>query len=120
MRLLAALVALGALLATGGAGAADAPSNPYNPLVTFAPLTLPDPPNAYRSADGSPGPAYWQNRADYEIKASLDVASKTLSGEEVITYTNNSPSTLDVLWVQLDQNTYRKDARSGAAGGFRR
>ncbi|HLK25328.1 MAG TPA: M1 family metallopeptidase [Caulobacteraceae bacterium] len=120
MRPLFVAAALGLLLAWDAARAADAPPNPYNPLVTFAPLALPDPPNAYRSADGSPGPAYWQNRADYQIRATLDPATKTLSGDEVITYTNNSPSSLDVLWLQLDQNTYRKDARSGAAGGFRR
>ncbi len=28
---------------------------PYDPRLTFAPLTLPDPVNAYRSGDGSPG-----------------------------------------------------------------
>ena len=33
----------------------------YDPRETFAPLTLPDPVNRYRSADGTPGPDYWQN-----------------------------------------------------------
>ena len=43
------------------------------------------------------------------------------SGEETITYTNNSPSALDALWVQLDENSYTKDARSHfATGGGRR
>ncbi len=84
----------------------------YNPRETFAPLTLPTPVNAYRSADGTPGPDYWQNRADYRIAATLDPASATLSGDETITYTNNSPANLAALWVQLDENTYRKDARS--------
>ena len=121
MRHLLVLAAVGALTFVSAARAADLAANPYNPLVTFAPLTLPDPPNAYRSGDGAPGPAYWQNQADYQIKATLDAATKTLSGEEVITYTNNSPDVLDVLWLQLDQNIYRKDARSAAvAGGFRR
>jgi hypothetical protein len=121
MRHLLVLAAVGALAFVSAARAADPAANPYNPLVTFAPLTLPDPPNAYRSGDGAPGPAYWQNEADYQIKATLDDAAKTLSGEEVITYTNNSPDVLDVLWLQLDQNIYRKDARSAAVGGgFRR
>src|SRR5690606_34570791 len=31
-------------------------------------------------------------------------------GEETITYTNNSPDVLDYLWLQLDQNTRKKDA----------
>jgi hypothetical protein len=98
----------------------DAPANPYDPLKTFAPLTLPDPANLIRSGSGAPGPAYWQNRADYKIDARLDPAAKTLTGREVITYTNNSPDTLDVLWLQLDQNLYRPDSRGHALEGGRR
>jgi hypothetical protein len=48
------------------------PAPAYDPRVTFAPLTLPDPVNVYRSGDGSPGPNYWQNGADYELHAELD------------------------------------------------
>ena len=89
----------------------------YDPRVTFAPLTLPDPVNAYRSGSGAPGPSYWQNAADYEMHAELDTASKSLKNAETITYTNNSPDVLTSLWIQLDQNTYRADARSRFAGG---
>ena len=78
----------------------------YNPRETFAPLSLPSPVNAYRSGDGTPGPDYWQNRADYKIAATIDPAKAVLSGDETITYTNNSPSALDALWVQLDENSY--------------
>ncbi len=78
----------------------------------FAPLQLPDAPNAFRSGSGKPGPLFWQNRADYDLKASIDPATRTLSGEETITYANRSPDTLDVLWLQLDQNIYRADAKA--------
>lgn len=84
----------------------------YDPQRAFAPLTLPDPVNAYRAGDGSPGSAYWQNRADYVIHAALDPEHQLLSGEEAIHYTNNSPQLLDSLWIQLDQNTYRPEARA--------
>ena len=84
--------------------------------MTFAPLTLPDPVNAYRSGSGAPGPSYWQNGADYEMHADLDTAAKQLKNAEIVTYTNNSPDTLTSLWVQLDQNTYRTDARSKWTG----
>ncbi|MEO6037569.1 MAG: hypothetical protein ABIQ93_04085, partial [Saprospiraceae bacterium] len=47
-----------------------------------------------RSWDGKPGPKYWQNRANYVIVASLDPKTRRLSGEETITYFNNSPDTL--------------------------
>jgi hypothetical protein len=48
---------------------------------------------------------------DYVIRASLDTARKILTGEERITYTNNSPDTLHYLWLQLDQNLFRSDSR---------
>ncbi|HTT03978.1 MAG TPA: M1 family metallopeptidase [Steroidobacteraceae bacterium] len=84
----------------------------YDPQRTFAPLVLPDPVNAFRSGDGSPGGAYWQNRADYVIHATLDPQQQLLTGAEAIHYTNNSPRALDSLWIQLDQNLYRPDART--------
>lgn len=90
----------------------------YDPVQTFAPLMLPLP-NRYRSASGTPGPDYWQNRADYEIHAQLDPATKQLSASESITYTNHSPDVLTSLWLQLDQNTYRPDARSVTADNTR-
>jgi len=102
----------------GFAHAADAMT--YNPLQTFAPLTLPGPINRYRSANGAPGPDYWQNRADYEIHATLDPTAKTITAEVTITYTNNSPDTLESLWLQLDQNIYRRDARASASSEWRR
>jgi hypothetical protein len=92
----------------------------YDPRVTFAPLALPDPVNAYRSSNGSPGPDYWQNEADYELHANLDTAAKQLKTAEIISYTNNSPNLLTSLWVQLDQNIYKKDSRAQTMGGGRR
>lgn len=98
---------------------ASAPA--YRPLETFAPLALPDPVNAYRSSNGAPGPMYWQNRADYQLHASIDTQTKVLTGSELITYTNNSPDTLTSLWLHLEQNVYRKDSRASAfASGLRR
>jgi hypothetical protein len=94
-------------------GLAQSPAS-YDPLKTFAPLTLPDPVNSYRSSNGAPGPQYWQNRADYELHATIDTANKVLTGTEVITYTNNSPDTLTSLWLNLEQNTYRQNSRAAA------
>ncbi len=95
-------------------------SSTYDPRLTFAPLTLPDPVNTYRSSNGAPGPAYWQNEASYEMHATLHTAEKQLSNDETITYTNNSPDALPSLWIQLDQNTYRKDSRAHLANGASR
>jgi hypothetical protein len=92
----------------------------FDPRVTFAPLTLPDPVNAYRSSNGAPGPDYWQNEVDYDLHAQLDAAAKELRATETVTYTNNSPDTLPSLWLLLEQNMYRKDSRARLAGGGRR
>jgi hypothetical protein len=69
-------------------------------------------PNMYRSASGAPGPKYWQQKADYDIKATLDDDKQRLDGSETITYYNNSPDPLTYLWLQLDENEHKKDAES--------
>ncbi|MFL6658569.1 MAG: M1 family metallopeptidase [Massilia sp.] len=66
--------------------------------------------NTIRTASGAPGHAYWQQRADYTIRATLDEAARSITGAETITYHNKSPDTLNYLWVQLDQNIFRPDS----------
>lgn len=97
--------------------AATATADPYQPRETFAPFDMPQPVNRYRGSNGLPGPDYWQNRADYAIRATLDPSSKTISGSVEITYSNNSPDALDVLWLQLDQNLYRDGSRGSLSRG---
>jgi hypothetical protein len=92
----------------------------YDPRLTFAPLSLPDPVNVYRSSNGAPGPSYWQNEADYEMHASLDTAAKVVRNDEVITYTNNSPDLLTSLWIHMEQNIYRSDSRAAVVNGILR
>ncbi|WP_419729106.1 M1 family metallopeptidase [Lichenicola sp.] len=93
-------------------------AGPPDPAAIFAPFESGNEPNAYRSASGLPGPAYWQNRTDYTIDATIETGAHVLHGVETITYTNNSPDPLDVVWVQLDQNIYRPDARSKFASPY--
>jgi hypothetical protein len=61
-------------------------------------------PNSYRSSSGAPGADYWQQRADYVINVELNDDNQSISGEETVTYYNNSPEDLRFLWLQLDQN----------------
>lgn len=76
----------------------------------FEPLgTLLSTPNQYRTASGAPGPEYWQQRADYDINCELDEKNLRISGNETVTYHNNSPDVLTYLWLQLDENIYTKD-----------
>ena len=69
-------------------------------------------PNSYRTASGAPGIDYWQQRADYKINVILNDDNQTISGEETITYYNNSPDVLRYLWVQLDQNVRAEDSNT--------
>src|SRR3989441_11971026 len=79
----------------------------------FRRLTLPTP-TLIREGSGNPGPRYWQQRADYTIRASLDTATHAITGSETIRYANNSPDTLRYIWLQLDQNIYKTNSRGVA------
>ncbi|MEO1535148.1 MAG: M1 family metallopeptidase, partial [Planctomycetota bacterium] len=107
------LLALSTLLAAASTASAQQPyENPKYPQADkFRQLDelLPTP-NVYRTASGAPGPEYWQQQADYVIEVELDDVNQRLTGYETITYTNNSPDTLNYLWVQLDQNRFRPDS----------
>ena len=114
-----------------------APSNPpkfdrtgVGDTSIFAPLIFGSP-NSTRTGSGAPGSRYWQNKADYDLHATLDTATKSVSGEMTLRYTNNSPDTLTFIWLQTEQNAFRanslnsyifpQDSRFGArefAGGY--
>ncbi len=78
----------------------------YNEMAT---------PNMFRTASGAPGPAYYQQKADYKMNLELDDKNKKLYGSETITYYNNAPESLEYLWVQLDQNIERPDSKTPLA-----
>ena len=67
-------------------------------------------PTETRLASGAPGPDYWQQEVDYTIKVALDEEARRLTGQQTVTYKNNSPHTLSYLWLQLDQNRFRADS----------
>jgi hypothetical protein len=82
--------------------------NKFEQLGTILPT-----PNEYRTASGAPGPKYWQQRADYDIKATLDEKNLLLTGAETVTYFNNSPDVLTYLWLQLDENEHSSTKNAG-------
>ncbi len=75
--------------------------NRFEQLGTILPT-----PNEYRTASGAPGPKYWQQKADYNIKCELDEPNLKLKGSETVTYFNNSPDVLTYIWLQLDENEH--------------
>ena len=93
---------LGMLAWAGGDGRPDA----FRQLDEILPA-----PNDVRTVTGRPGSAYWQQQVDYDIEVSLDEKTAILTGSETITYTNNSPDTLDYLWVHLEPDLLKPTAQ---------
>ncbi len=75
------------------------------PALSIALLLWSSP--ARSQAEGEPEEPYWQQEANYEIKAALDTKDHVLSGTEIITYTNNSPDTLREFHLHLYANAFR-------------
>ncbi|MFY7666907.1 M1 family metallopeptidase [Flavobacterium sp.] len=86
----------------------------YNYNETFGPGFYTDHPSGTRSTSGAPGYAYWQNRADYDLKVALDDQNRTVSGTATVKYTNNSPDNLPFLWMYVEQNLFKEDSRGNA------
>jgi Peptidase family M1 domain len=64
-----------------------------------------------RTHDGTPGPRYWQQWADYRLEAELNPISKRLTGKGTVTYQNHSPDTLREVYVQLLHNIFAPGSR---------
>src|SRR5215510_12114220 len=98
-------------LALGASGASGQQSAVADSSL-FRALDLPAP-NSYRTGSGRPGPQYWQQRVDYRIDATLDVAKNELTGRETIHYQNNSPDRLTYLWMHVEQNICSPNSVTG-------
>src|ERR1700744_2377208 len=110
MRLRKILFALLLMLAARELSAQTPPASHYDQHKAFDPIFYPSGSTVYRSAAGAPGEKYWTNKVDYTIHTTLDTTARALSGEVTVAYTNNSPDELPFLWLQLDQNIFKKDS----------
>jgi hypothetical protein len=106
------LVLLLAIISLVGFAQAQSPRNPgsnhgnqFEQLDYLLPTS-----NEYRTASGAPGPKYWQQRADYDINATINEQENTLTASETVTYFNNSPDVLTYLWLQLDENFHHPES----------
>ncbi|HEX9729304.1 MAG TPA: M1 family metallopeptidase [Gemmatimonadales bacterium] len=96
------------LLAAGAPGLHAQRPVPY-PVV---------PPAAYqaavargtRTADGAPGPNYWQQWTDYTLFASLDPTGNRIEGRAQMRYHNNAPGPLPVVFLHVLQNIHAAGA----------
>ena len=53
---------------------------------------------------------YWQQRIKYVIDVSLDVTTHRITGKQVISYTNNSPDTLNKVFIHLYWNAFKPNS----------
>ncbi len=53
---------------------------------------------------------YWQQKVYYDMDVSLNEKEKRLTGKETIIYKNNSPVSLDFIWLHLWPNAYKNDS----------
>jgi len=80
----------------------------YNPLEA---------PNTYQNTDNPnywknkmPHKAYWQQDVDYTIIANIDEETDIITATEQLTYTNNSPDKLDIVYFHLYQNAFQPES----------
>ena len=74
-------------------------------------------PNTYQNADNPnywknkmPHAAYWQQDVYYNIKANIDEVTDIITATESLTYTNNSPDDLDIVYFHLYQNAFQPNS----------
>jgi aminopeptidase N len=82
-------------------------------LTTYAQF----PENTYQSTNNKhywknrkPNEGYWQQDVYYKINAALNDSTNIITGAEELTYTNNSPDELNVVYFHLYSNAQAKGA----------
>ena len=71
-------------------------------------------PNTYRNIDNpnywankKPYSDYWQQDVYYQIQANINEQKDLIEGTEILTYWNNSPDDLNVVYFHLYQNAFQ-------------
>lgn len=57
---------------------------------------------------------YWQQQADYKMEIEMDAKNFRYSGKQQLTYTNNSPDTLHVVFYHLFLNAFQPGSEMDA------
>jgi len=74
-------------------------------------------PNTYRNFDNpnywnnkKPHSDYWQQDVHYQIQANIDEQKDLIEGKQTLTYWNNSPDDLNVVYFHLYQNAFQPES----------
>ncbi len=65
---------------------------------------------AILSVLNSYGQGYWQQHADYVMDITMDAEKHQFAGKQKLTYTNNSPDTLDKVFYHLYFNAFQPNS----------
>ena len=57
---------------------------------------------------------YWQQHVDYKMEVNMDVKNYQYTGKQELTYTNNSPDTLKVVFYHLFLNAFQPNSEMDA------
>ncbi len=119
------LLSLAALIAPAQLTAQSRPPSRYDARVVFDPMFMAETGHGVPQRRRVAGAGVLAEPRRLHIDARLDEQAHAIAGHVVITYTNESPDSLRFLWLQLDQNLSRADARGtvsfppgGATNGY--
>lgn len=62
----------------------------------------------------NPNPGYWQQHVDYKMDVHMNVENYTYTGKQALTYTNNSPDTLQRVFYHLYFNAFQPGSEMDA------
>ena len=62
------------------------------------------------SLNAQPGPGYWQQAVDYEMDIDVDAEANQYDGYQKLSYTNNSPDTLNRVFYHLFFNAFQPES----------
>src|SRR6476469_6424160 len=101
MRKLLLVITMGCAVAVQAQNIMNNPGSNHGNKFEQLGTILPNP-NECSVESEAPGPKYWQQLADYNIKGLLELPNIKFKGSESCTYDNKSPDVLTYIWLQLD------------------
>ncbi|WP_340104000.1 M1 family metallopeptidase [Rhodohalobacter sp. 8-1] len=64
----------------------------------------------HNTLTAQPGPGYWQQAVDYQMEVDMNVETNRYDGHQLLSYTNNSPDTLNRVFYHLFFNAFQPES----------
>lgn len=66
--------------------------------------------SSFETTIAQPGPGYWQQAVDYQMEIDMRAEDNQFDGYQKLTYSNNSPDTLDRVFYHLFFNAFQPNS----------